>query len=141
MIAESVRACCSITHLIVEPLLNAILISAVIDVRQLGICLSYHRHPHASHHCDSYNFIVSIMSFFFQNRNMESPTNRLISFCLYMVSWHCNHFIQYVLCPQLCASCSHFPCLHLRRYDYGTAILHDSSLLLELLESHTHNKR
>ena len=109
MIAESVRACCSITHLIVEPLLNAILISAVIDVRQLGICLSYHRHPHASHHCDSYNFTVFIMSFRIAIWNRQ----RIVSFlsvCIWLAgiatisySTFCvPNFVLHVLISRAC---------------------------------------
>ena len=77
--------------------------------------------------------------FFLQNRNLESPTNCLISFCLCMVGWHWNLVAQYV-CLTLYSMFS-FSCLCLRRFDHGTSFLRDSSLPSEFLDSRARNKR
>ena len=116
-IAIFVRAPHSVTCFL--PLLKAILTSAGAGIHHLGIRVPYYRSPHVSYPCHSSLLVILIMSFSFRIAIWDRkvlPSRIAVGLWLTGVALniYCTFYVS-----QLCALCSHFSCLHLRRLDNG----------------------
>ena len=137
VIAGAVRVPYPITNLL--SLLNVVLTSAGVRIRRLGIRLSYHRSPRASHPCDSCH--LAFLSCLFILESQYGITNESFRGFPLAYGWLAKRLIYIVCCVnKLCTPCSHFPCFHLRRFNPGTAFLRQSSLWNCQAHAHTNQK-
>ena len=117
------RDLCEAEHPITfVPPLSVMLTFTGIALCQFGICVSYHCSPSASHPRDSWHLTILII-YLFPFRVAIWDRNVFVSLfalglwlaCLSLNIYSTSRILQ----PY--ASCSHFPCLGLRRFDHGAA--------------------